>query len=64
MAGGEWPDANPNHTFWQFNSILDDWKELCSLQIPRSELGLTIVDGYVYALGFLTNKIESKCNKS
>ena len=32
-------DANPTDTFWQFNSVLDEWKELCSLQIPRSELG-------------------------
>ena len=37
-------DANPNDTFWQFNSILDDWKELCSLQIPRSELGNNTFD--------------------
>ncbi len=39
MAGGEWPDQNPNETFWQFNSILDEWKELKCLQTPRSELG-------------------------
>lgn len=51
MCGGEWPDSNPNDTFWQYSSILDEWKELCSLQIPRSELGLTIVDNFVYAIG-------------
>ena len=39
MAGGEWPDGNPNDTFWQFNSTLDEWKQLSSLQTPRSELG-------------------------
>jgi len=39
MAGGEWPDQNPNETFWQFNSVLDEWKELNSLLTPRSELG-------------------------
>ena len=39
MAGGEWPDQNPNETFWQFNSILDEWNESSSLLTPRSELG-------------------------
>ena len=39
MAGGEWPDASPNETFWQYNSILDEWKELSPLLEPRSELG-------------------------
>ncbi len=33
------PDSNPNDTFWNYNSVFDDWKELSSLQIPRSELG-------------------------
>jgi hypothetical protein len=40
MAGGEWPDSNPNDTFWSYNSILDEWKELASLLTPRSELGM------------------------
>jgi N-acetylneuraminic acid mutarotase len=51
MAGGTTPDSTPNDTFWQYNSILDEWKELSNLQNPRSELGLAIVDGCVYAVG-------------
>ena len=39
MAGGEWPDGNPTDSFWQYNYILDEWKELTNLQTARSELG-------------------------
>jgi len=51
MAGGEWPDSNPSETFWMYNAVLDEWKELASLQTPRAELGMSIVDGCVYAVG-------------
>ncbi len=50
MAGGEWPDQNPNETFWQFNSVLDEWKELNSLLTPRSELGKNILSHLIFQI--------------
>ena len=58
MAGGEWPDGNPNDTFWQFNTILDEWKQLFSLQTPRSELGSFILIISFYGKMFLVNKVK------
>jgi N-acetylneuraminic acid mutarotase len=51
MTGGEGPDTMANDTLWQYNSILNEWKQLSSLQTARSELGLAIVDGSIYAVG-------------
>ncbi len=55
MAGGEAPDSTPNETFWVFNTVLDEWKQLASLIIPRAELGMAIVDGCIYAVGGITH---------
>lgn len=51
IAGGERSDLSATDSFWQYNSILDEWKELQSMQTHRTELGLAIVDGCVYAIG-------------
>lgn len=51
IAGGERSDMNATDSFWQYNSILDEWKELQNLQSQRSELGLAVVNGCIYAVG-------------
>ena len=40
MAGGTTPDSNPNELFWQYNSVLNEWKDVTNMQNPRSELGI------------------------
>ncbi|CAF0825285.1 unnamed protein product [Brachionus calyciflorus] len=51
IAGGERSDLRATDSFWQYNSILNEWKELQNMQTQRTELGLAIVDGFVYAIG-------------
>lgn len=51
IAGGERSDMNATDSFWQYNSILDEWKELQNLHSQRSELGLAVVNGCIYAVG-------------
>ncbi|CAG0896818.1 unnamed protein product [Cyprideis torosa] len=51
LAGGEYPDGTASSGFYRYDPVLDTWVELHSMTVPRSELGLAIVDGFVYAVG-------------
>lgn len=51
MAGGEYPDGSASRAFWRYDPVLDVWQEMAAMQTPRSELGLAMLDGYVYAVG-------------
>lgn len=39
LAGGEFPDGSASRSVWRYDPALDLWLEMCSMLIPRSELG-------------------------
>lgn len=51
MAGGEYPDGSASRSMWRYDPILDKWEEMAGMRVPRSELGLAMLDGCVYAVG-------------
>jgi N-acetylneuraminic acid mutarotase len=51
MAGGEYPDGTASKAVWRFDPRLNSWQELSSMRTPRSELGLALLDGCLYAVG-------------
>ncbi|XP_075225417.1 kelch-like protein 24 isoform X2 [Lycorma delicatula] len=51
LAGGEFPDGSASRTVWRYDPVLDFWQEMASMIVPRSELGLAMLDGCVYAVG-------------
>nr|CAD7196741.1 unnamed protein product [Timema douglasi] len=51
LAGGEFPDGSASRSMWRYDPILDVWQEMAPMLIPRSELGLAMLDGSVYAVG-------------
>ncbi|KAL1129253.1 hypothetical protein AAG570_013782 [Ranatra chinensis] len=51
LAGGEFPDGGPSKAVWRYDPVLNFWHEVESMSVPRSELGLAMLDGYLYAVG-------------
>lgn len=51
LAGGEFPDGSASRSVWRYDPVLDFWLEVASMLVPRSELGLAMLDGFVYAVG-------------
>lgn len=51
LAGGEFPDGSASRSVWRFDQNLDTWMEMVPMNVARSELGITILDGQVYAIG-------------
>ncbi|KAL1457879.1 hypothetical protein WDU94_008061 [Cyamophila willieti] len=51
LIGGEFPDGNASSSCWKYDPVLDHWQEVAPLLDPRSELGIAMLDGYVYAVG-------------
>ncbi|GAB6025875.1 hypothetical protein CHUAL_014049 [Chamberlinius hualienensis] len=51
MAGGEFPDGSASRNMFKYDPVLDQWQEMASMNMPRSELGLALLDGYIYAVG-------------
>ena len=51
MAGGEYPDGSASRAVWRYDPVLDAWQEMADMRVPRSELGLAMLDGCVYAVG-------------
>uniref|UniRef100_A0A146LF72 Kelch-like protein diablo n=2 Tax=Lygus hesperus TaxID=30085 RepID=A0A146LF72_LYGHE len=51
LAGGEFPDGGPSHCVWRYDPVLDYWQEVETMLVARSELGLAMLDGYLYAVG-------------
>ena len=35
----------------RYDPLLDEWKSVCSLTVPRNRVGIGVIDGYVYAIG-------------
>jgi hypothetical protein len=36
---------------WKYEQKLDTWVQLPDMLTPRSELGVSLIDGYIYACG-------------
>ncbi|XP_065223954.1 kelch-like protein diablo [Planococcus citri] len=51
LAGGEYPDGKVSMAFWRYDPVLDIWQEMAPMTTPRSEFGLAVLDGYIYAVG-------------
>ncbi|XP_067003128.1 kelch-like protein diablo isoform X2 [Anabrus simplex] len=51
LAGGEFPDGSASRSVWRYDPVLDVWQEMAPMLVPRSELGLAMLDGCVYAVG-------------
>ena len=51
MAGGEYPDGSASRAVWRYDPVLNAWQEMADMRVPRSELGLAMLDGCVYAVG-------------
>ncbi|XP_066970554.1 kelch-like protein diablo isoform X2 [Macrobrachium rosenbergii] len=51
LAGGEFPDGTVTRCLWRYEPVLDEWHDLAPMSKPRSELGVAVLDGYVYAVG-------------
>ncbi|XP_078612132.1 kelch-like protein 24 [Branchiostoma floridae x Branchiostoma japonicum] len=51
MSGGEFPDGSASKDMWKYDPIFDVWTEMAPMNVPRSELGLAMLDGFVYAVG-------------
>ncbi|KAI5704377.1 hypothetical protein M8J76_013621 [Diaphorina citri] len=52
LVGGEFPDGNASASVWKYDPVLDHWQEeVAPLLNPRSELGIAMLDGFVYAVG-------------
>ncbi|XP_046398466.1 kelch-like protein diablo isoform X2 [Ischnura elegans] len=52
LCGGEFPDGRPSAAAWRYDPFLANaWNEVSSMATPRSELGLAMLDGCVFAVG-------------
>ncbi|XP_071042134.1 kelch-like protein diablo isoform X2 [Parasteatoda tepidariorum] len=51
VAGGEYPDGQASKSLWKYDPIFDQWHEMASMTVERSELGLAVLDGFIYAIG-------------
>ncbi|GFQ65929.1 kelch-like protein 24 [Trichonephila clavata] len=51
VAGGEFPDGTASRSLWKYDPIFDQWHEMASMMVERSELGLAVLDGFIYAIG-------------
>jgi len=51
MAGGEYPDGSASKAMWRYDPVLNAWHEMAGMNVCRSELGLVMLDGCVYAVG-------------
>lgn len=43
--------GRPSSDVWRYEQKLDSWSKLPSMLTARSELGLALIDGYIYACG-------------
>jgi len=43
--------GRPSSEVWKYEQKLDTWVQLPDMLTPRSELGLALIDGYIYACG-------------
>lgn len=41
VAGGEYPDGTASRSLWKYDPIFDQWHEMASMMMERSELGIS-----------------------
>ncbi|KAG8225215.1 hypothetical protein J437_LFUL012690 [Ladona fulva] len=52
LCGGEFPDGRPSPQVWRYDPFLANaWTEVAPMNAPRSELGLAMLDGSIFAVG-------------
>ncbi|KAF4525766.1 hypothetical protein B566_EDAN002028 [Ephemera danica] len=51
LAGGEFPDGTASNHLWRYDPVMDTWAEMAPMMFSRSELGLAVLDGHLYAIG-------------
>ncbi|XP_067859642.1 kelch-like protein diablo isoform X1 [Heptranchias perlo] len=51
LAGGEFPDGSASKEMWRYDPCFDMWHEMAPMNVARSELGLAMLDGFVFAVG-------------
>ncbi|XP_022244381.1 kelch-like protein 18 isoform X2 [Limulus polyphemus] len=51
VAGGECPDGALSDTVWRYDPVCNQWVEVEPMNQHRSELGLAVLDGHMYAVG-------------
>ncbi|XP_048465841.1 kelch-like protein 20 isoform X1 [Rhincodon typus] len=51
LAGGEFPDGSASKEMWRYDPCFDMWHEMAAMNVARSELGLAMLDGFVFAVG-------------
>ncbi|XP_069491089.1 kelch-like protein 20 isoform X2 [Ambystoma mexicanum] len=51
LAGGEFPDGSASREMWRYDPCFDIWQEMAPMNVARSELGLAMLDGLVFAVG-------------
>ncbi|ELT91551.1 hypothetical protein CAPTEDRAFT_3638 [Capitella teleta] len=43
--------VNASRSMWRYDPCFDCWQEMASMILPRSELGLAMLDGFIFAVG-------------
>ncbi|XP_069761585.1 LOW QUALITY PROTEIN: kelch-like protein 3 [Narcine bancroftii] len=51
LAGGEYSNGSASKVMWRYDVCHDVWHEMAPMNVTRSELGLAMLDGYVFAVG-------------
>ncbi|CAF1499619.1 unnamed protein product [Rotaria magnacalcarata] len=58
LCGGDFPNGRPSSEVWKYEQKLDTWIQLSDMLTPRSELGLALIDGYIYACGGTNGEVR------
>uniref|UniRef100_A0A8C5GTJ5 Kelch like family member 10 n=1 Tax=Gouania willdenowi TaxID=441366 RepID=A0A8C5GTJ5_GOUWI len=51
IVGGVLSWTNPSNRVWRFNLVTHTWQEMSPMQESRSFVGVTVLKGYIYAMG-------------
>ncbi|XP_007891830.1 kelch-like protein 3 [Callorhinchus milii] len=51
VVGGEFPDGSASRELWQYDPCFDTWHEKAPMNVARSELGVAMLNGFVFAVG-------------
>ncbi|CAN8004496.1 unnamed protein product, partial [Ixodes hexagonus] len=61
MVGGEYPDGSVSKATWRFDPAINVWNEMAPMENARSELGVAVLDGFVYAIGGWEGSARLSC---
>lgn len=57
MIGGCTHNNRHRQDVWSYNPVTREWDKLAAMLTPRAQMGITILDGYIYVVGG-TNKSQ------